>query len=88
MNAVFDVEALPKTSTKKNFPWRETRVALVRVASSGVIEHAGLIAEKVDLLRRSTSDDCVLAIRLLSIPQPRPEVLVVDNRPEAIEILS
>ena len=72
----FDASGLEPTSSKKDFPWRSRRVALIRIGGDGVVEQAGLLAEKRALVERCDGASCVLAVRIL---QYEPAVLRVDE---------
>jgi hypothetical protein len=75
---VIDASRLPATSTKKPLPWRETRVAILRVAANGQIDQANTLQQKRALVASCAPEDCLLAVRMLQFPN-RPEVLVVDD---------
>jgi hypothetical protein len=75
---MFDTSELPATSSKKNLPWRETRLGFLLLRGDGPVVHAHRLDDKRKLLEGCGPDDRLLAIRMQQYP-PRPEVLVVDD---------
>jgi hypothetical protein len=84
---MYDTSGLSTTTSKKNLPWRETRLGFLLIGSEGRITTAHRLDEKRELLNRCTPEDRLLAIRMQQFP-PRPEVLVVDDLEPARDALA
>jgi hypothetical protein len=84
---MLDARQLPTTSSKKNLPWRETRLGFLLVQTDGPLVHVHRLADKRELLELCGPEDRLLAIRMQQYP-PRPEVLLVDDFDAARQALS
>ena len=75
---IFDTSSRSTTSSRKNLPWRETRLGFRLLGADGEITQAHRLGEKRELVDRCGVADTLLVIRMQQY-QARPEALVVDD---------
>jgi hypothetical protein len=75
-----DASTLPRTSEKRQIPWRENRISFLLVRASGQMEQSHLLADKRRLATACGPDDRLLAIRRMRF---HSEVLWVDDLAQA-----